>query len=68
MAAMATPDDKVTAQIKLASQLLTNVGFPIAVAWYFIVKIAPMLEAINATLARQQAVLDMMVRALEKLQ
>lgn len=67
MATMVTPDDKTTSQIKFWSGIVANVGFPILVAGYLMLKVTATLEAINATLARQQAVLDSLIRTVEQL-
>jgi Tfp pilus assembly protein PilN len=61
------PDDKTTSQVKFWTSLVANVGFPILVAGYLLIRVSATLDAINATLIRQQAVLDTLIRTVEQL-
>jgi hypothetical protein len=68
MAAMPTPsDDRTTSQVKFWAGIVGNVGFPILVAAFLLWRVTSTLDAINATLIRQQAVLDTLIRTVEQI-
>jgi hypothetical protein len=61
------PSDAVQDRAKFWVSLIANVGFPIVVAGYLLLRITTTLDAINQTLARQQALLDVLGRTVEQL-
>jgi hypothetical protein len=56
-----------TEPVKFWVQIIANVGFPIAVSAYLLLKVTHVLEAINLTLARQQAILDSLASKVDML-
>lgn len=61
------PNDQVGTKAKFWAGIVANVGFPVMVSLYLLWKVTSTLEAINLTLARQQTVLDTLVRTMETL-
>jgi len=61
------PNDQAKANARFWAGIVANVGFPVLVSLYLLWKVTSTLEMINVTLARQQTVLDTLVRTVETL-